>query len=326
QFISSSPAHFLFLPYSNMMGLDIVYIALESVITVLAILGNVVVICVMRLNPAFQKTTFYFVVSLAVADIGVGLVTPVAIVLILGLEILYDICLFMCCLLVIFTQASIISLLAIAIDRYLRIKLLTRYNMIITKKRICMALGITWLLSVLLGITPMFGWAEEREKNSSFVQCKFTRVMKMEFLTYLNFFIGTLVPLVVMLALYAKIFWIIRVKLRQCSRNVKGQGIFFRKEFRMAKSLALVLFLFAVCWLPMCIMNCIQHFYPTFKMQKYTLYAAILLSHSNSVINPIVYTFRIKKFRKTCIQILRNYILRVDPEKNTSYRLSTFAV
>ncbi|XP_028591598.2 adenosine receptor A3-like [Podarcis muralis] len=293
-----------------------VYIAFEAVIAVLAILGNVLVIWVVKLNPAFQKTTFYFVISLALADIGVGLVMPLAIVVSLKIEIHYYACLFMCCQLMIFTQASILSLLAIAIDRYLRLRLLTRYRIQRSQKKIRGALAAIWLLSLLVGFVP-FGWAEPKPENSDFINCTFTNVIKMDYMIYLSFFAGTLIPLIVMCILYAKIFCLIRTKLQPCSMNVNGQRSFYRQEFRTAKSLALVLFLFAVCWLPLCILNCIEHLGQIQNFQPFT-YMGILLTHSNSVMNPIVYTFRIKKFRETCIQILRTYIVHKDPEDATS--------
>lgn len=104
----------------------IIYITFEVVIAVSAILGNILIIWVVNLNPAFQKNIFYFISSLALADIAVGLVMPVAILVNFKLPMPYEACLFMCCLLVVFTQASILSLLAIAIDRYLIVRLLTR--------------------------------------------------------------------------------------------------------------------------------------------------------------------------------------------------------
>ncbi|XP_069335078.1 adenosine receptor A3 isoform X2 [Eulemur rufifrons] len=103
---------------------DYTYITVEIFIGLCAIVGNVLVIWVVKLNPSLQTTTFYFIVSLALADIAVGvLVMPLAVVISLGITVHFYSCLFMTCLLLIFTHASIMSLLAIAVDRYLRVKL-----------------------------------------------------------------------------------------------------------------------------------------------------------------------------------------------------------
>lgn len=105
----------------------IVYIAIEALIAVMATLGNALVIWVVRLIPANQNTTFYFIVSLALADIAVGLlVIPLAIVVSLGVMMHFYACLLVCSLLMVFSHASILSLMAIAIDRYLRVKFPTK--------------------------------------------------------------------------------------------------------------------------------------------------------------------------------------------------------
>ncbi|XP_054420670.1 adenosine receptor A3 isoform X1 [Pteronotus mesoamericanus] len=112
---------------STTQFISISYITMEVVIGLCAIVGNVLVIWVVKLNPSLHTTTFYFIVSLALADIAVGvLVMPLAIVISLGITIHFYSCLFMSCLMLVFTHASILFLLAIAVDRYLRVKLTVR--------------------------------------------------------------------------------------------------------------------------------------------------------------------------------------------------------
>ncbi|TFK04223.1 paired amphipathic helix protein Sin3a [Platysternon megacephalum] len=299
----------------TLSSLDAVYITIESMIGISATVGNILVIWVVKLNPAFQTNTFYFIVSLALADIAMGiLVMPLAIVVSLGVVIHFYSCLFMCCLLVVFSNASILSLLAIAIDRYLRVKLPTRYRIITTKRRIWVALGICWLLSLLTGFVPMFGWNQRIDtKRPSELKCQFPSVMRMDYMVYFNFFAWILIPLILMCALYIEIFYIIRTKLSQSATNTNA-GVFYGKEFKAAKSLALVLFLFAICWLPLSILNCISYFCPNCLIPQHLWYVSILLSHSNSVMNPIVYACKIKKFKDTYTLILRTYVLCMSPK------------
>ncbi|XP_051664611.1 adenosine receptor A3 [Manacus candei] len=294
-------------------SLDGIYIGTECLVALFATLGNVLVIWVVRLSSAFQNTTLYFVASLALADVAVGvLVVPLAIVVSLGIPLHFYTCLFMCCLMVVFTNASILSLLAIAIDRYLRVKLPTRYKRITTERRVWWALGLCWALSLLVALVPMFGWNKSRDSN--FPRCRFMSVMSMDYMVYFGFFTWILVPLLIMCALYAEIFHIIRTKLSQGTTSVRGAGAFYGQEFKMAKSLALVLFLFAISWLPLCIINCISYFYPEAQIPQFWMYLGILLSHANSAMNPIVYACKIKKFKSTYLLILRTYILCKKPD------------
>ncbi|NXP03091.1 AA3R protein, partial [Thinocorus orbignyianus] len=291
-------------------SLDGFYIGTECLVAVLATLGNILVIWVVKLNLTFQNTTLYFIVSLALADIAVGiLVIPLAIVVSLGINIHFYSCLFMCCLMVLFTNASILSLLAIAIDRYLRVKVPTRYKTITRERRVWWALGLCWSMSLLVGLVPLFGWSKTKPRNSDFLSCKFTSVMRMDYMVYFTFFIWTLVPLLTMCALYIEIFYIIRTKLGQGTTNVRGAGGFYGQEFRTAKSLALVLFLFAISWLPLCITNLVSYLHPELQIPKPLIYLGILLSHANSAMNPVVYACKIKKFKTTYLLILRTHIL-----------------
>ncbi|NWU42987.1 AA3R protein, partial [Hylia prasina] len=292
-------------------SLDGIYIGTECLVALFATLGNVLVMWVVRLNAALRNTTLYFIASLALADVAVGLlVMPLAIVVSLGIAVPAYSCLFMCCLMVVFTNASILSLLAIAIDRYLRVKLPTRYKIITTERRVWWALGLCWSLSLLGGLVPMFGWNKAGPRSSSFLRCRFISVMRMDYMVYFGFFTWTLVPLLTMCALYTEIFYIIHTKLSQG----RGAGAFYGQEFKTAKSLALVLFLFAISWLPLCIINCVSYFCPESHIPPYLVYLAILLSHANSAMNPIVYAYKIKKFKTTYLLILRTYILCKKPD------------
>ncbi|NXC42623.1 AA3R protein, partial [Penelope pileata] len=299
---------------------DAIYIGAECLVALLATLGNVLVVWAVKLNAASHNTTMYFIVSLALADIAVGLlVVPLAVVVSLEVSVRFHSCLFMCCLMVVFTNASILSLLAIAIDRYLRVKLPIRYKIITTEKRIWWALGLCWCLSLLAGLVPMFGW-NKATQAARYRTCRFVSVMRMDYMVYFQFFTWTLVPLATMCALYVEIFHIIRTKLSQGANQARGVGAFYGKELQKAKSLALVVFLFAASWLPLCIVNCIYFFYPEYEIPKFWIYLGIILSHANSAMNPIVYAFKINKFKTTYLLILRTYVLcRNKPKGSLSF-------
>lgn len=111
-------------PLANSTDIKNLYIGIETVIAVLSISGNVLVCWAVAINSTLKNATNYFLVSLAVADILVGcLAIPFAIVISLGLLLDFYGCLFMACFVLVLTQSSIFSLLAIAIDRYLAVKI-----------------------------------------------------------------------------------------------------------------------------------------------------------------------------------------------------------
>uniref|UniRef100_A0A8C5WWN9 Adenosine A1 receptor n=1 Tax=Laticauda laticaudata TaxID=8630 RepID=A0A8C5WWN9_LATLA len=166
--------------------------------------------------------------------------------------------------------------------------------------------------SFLVGMIPLFGWNTHKQGNNTFNgSCQFDKVISMEYMVYFNFFGWVLPPLVLMLTIYIAVFKIIRRQLsKKFGSNSAYPEQYYGKELQIAKSLALVLFLFALCWLPLHICNCINLFVYKLDYKKdlhiFTT-IAICMTHCNSAMNPIVYAFRIKKFRTTFLQIWNRY-------------------
>ncbi|XP_054251772.1 transmembrane protein 183A [Indicator indicator] len=100
------------------------YISIEVLIALVSVPGNILVIWAVKMNQALRDATFCFIVSLAVADVAVGaLVIPLAIIIDIGPQTEFYSCLMVACPVLILTESSILALLAIAVDRYLRVKI-----------------------------------------------------------------------------------------------------------------------------------------------------------------------------------------------------------
>ncbi|XP_062273478.1 adenosine A2a receptor a [Scomber scombrus] len=320
------------------------YIVLELLIAVFSVLGNVLVCWAVCLNSNLQSITNFFVVSLAVADIAVGvLAIPFSIVISTGFCSNFYGCLFIACFVLVLTQSSIFSLLAIAIDRYIAIKIPLRYNSLVTGQRAQGIIAICWVLSIIIGLTPMMGWHNVSDKMtesdinstcpSGLMKCLFEEVVVMEYMVYFNFFACVLIPLLLMLAIYLCIFMAACHQLKlievKAIHGEKSRST-LQKEIQAAKSLAIIVGLFAVCWLPLHIINCFTLFCPQCdRPPLWIMYVAIILSHANSVINPFIYAYRIREFRQTFRRIIRRHILgrkeRFDSgsRRQTSTRTST---
>ncbi|XP_063064048.1 adenosine receptor A1b [Engraulis encrasicolus] len=300
------------------------YIGMEVVIAVSSVIGNVMVVWAVKINKSLRDTTFCFIVSLALADIAVGaLVIPLAITISIGLQTHFYSCLMVACTVLVLTQSSILALLAIAIDRYLRVKIPTSYKRVVTTRRAGVAVVACWALALLVGLTPMLGWNNlsnlRRRSNGTdmgpdmVITCQFENVISMQYMVYFNFFGWVLPPLLLMLAIYTEIFYMIHKQLnKKVSTSHTDPSKYYDKELKLAKSLALVLFLFAVSWLPLHIVNCVTLFCPACHKPMPVIYVAILLTHGNSAVNPIIYAFRIKKFRTAFLKIWKQYLCCKD--------------
>ncbi|MBN3297429.1 AA3R protein, partial [Amia calva] len=303
---------------------NLIYTIFEVLIALSCCLGNSLVICAIKLKYSLREPTFCFIISLAVADFLVGAVAiPIAIFINAEKETTFYGCLFICCIIMILTQTSIFSLLAIAIDRYLRVKIPFRYRSNTTQKHSWIAVGVCWLISCILGLIPMFGWHKKDMNETSSIKCRFTSVISMSYMVYFNFFGFILIPLLIMVVLYVKIFYLIKKHLKHNSANSTECNTYYVKERKLAQSLALVLFLFAVCWLPLHIMNIIDHIGKV-KIYKAAIHTGILLTHLNSVLNPVVYPFRIHKIQKAYLHLWRTYVLCQDDETASSTQSAEF--
>ncbi|XP_063073781.1 adenosine receptor A1-like [Engraulis encrasicolus] len=282
---------------------ELVYTVLEVVIAAACCLGNVLVVWALWLCGAMRRQpTFCFIASLAVADFLVGAVAiPVAILVDGHIRATFHGCVALCSVVIVLTQASVHSLLAIALDRFLRVYIPLRYKTLVTEFRAwCVVIGC-WIGAFLLGSVPLLGWTNPQSSSSSPSSppvCQFVVVMSMSYMVFFNFVSCSLVPMLCTSGLYAYIFW--RISRQLHSRDVASKH-YYRGERSLARSLALVLALFAICLLPMHFVNV--------AVPRGVTYLAILLSHANSAVNPVVYTFKVPRIQKAYVQIWRSCVL-----------------
>uniref|UniRef100_A0A8C6STW8 G-protein coupled receptors family 1 profile domain-containing protein n=1 Tax=Neogobius melanostomus TaxID=47308 RepID=A0A8C6STW8_9GOBI len=300
---------------------QLLHVILELIIAILSTIGNLLVCVAVGINQKLRTVTNYFLVSLAVADICVGAIAiPCAILTDLGLphHNLY-LCLLMLSLLIMFTQSSIFSLLAVAVERFLAILMPFHYQTLMTPRNAVLVILATWLLAFLIGLVPLMGWHKTPPESG---YCFFVFVVDMTYMVYFNFFACVLTPLVIMFLIYAQIFITVKNQLRRIAFVHSGRGeaqltmaAGVRKEIKTVMPFFLVLFLFTICWIPLHIINCFLLLCPHCSVPLELLLAAIILSHANSAVNPFLYAYTMTTFRDTfkaiflCFQSKTLYIV-----------------
>uniref|UniRef100_A0A2K5FA66 Adenosine receptor A2 n=1 Tax=Aotus nancymaae TaxID=37293 RepID=A0A2K5FA66_AOTNA len=298
---------------------EALYLALELVIAALSVAVNALVCAAVGTASALQTPTNYFLVSLAAAT-AVGLFAiHFAITISLGFCTDSYGCLFLACFVLALTQSSIFSLLAVAVHRDLAVCVPLRYKSLVTGTRARGVIAVLWVLAFGIGLTPFLGWNSKDSATSNcpepwdgttnescyLVKCLFENVVPMSYMVYFNFF-GCVLPAPPHLHGFM-------VAYRQLQRTevMDHSRTTLQREIHAAKSLAVIVGIFALCWLTAHAVNCVTLFQPAQgkNKPKWAMNMAILLSHANLVVNPIVYAYRNRDFRYTFHKIISRCLL-----------------
>ncbi|KAG7217504.1 hypothetical protein INR49_021431 [Caranx melampygus] len=121
-------------------GVELKWAALLIVMVIIPTIGgNILVILAVSLERKLQNATNYFLMSLAVADLLVGLlVMPIALFL----------CPIWLFLDVLFSTASIMHLCAISLDRYVAIKKPIQHSQYKSRAKAMVKIALVWLISI----------------------------------------------------------------------------------------------------------------------------------------------------------------------------------
>ncbi|XP_077463700.1 5-hydroxytryptamine receptor 2B [Stigmatopora argus] len=208
-------------PISETSGVQLKWAALLIILVIIPTIGgNILVILAVSLERKLQNATNYFLMSLAVADLLVGLlVMPIALV-----TVLYNsdwplpdfICPIWLFLDVLFSTASIMHLCAISLDRYIAIKKPIQHSQFKSRAKAMVKIALVWLISICIAIPiPIKGLHNYQPRNNMTFNSNHTCQLKTD--TFREFIMfGSMaaffVPLVIMMVIYLLTVHVLRKK------------------------------------------------------------------------------------------------------------------
>uniref|UniRef100_A0A673MZ21 5-hydroxytryptamine receptor 4 n=1 Tax=Sinocyclocheilus rhinocerous TaxID=307959 RepID=A0A673MZ21_9TELE len=223
---------------------------------------------------------------------------------------------------VLLTTASILHLCCISLDRYYAIccqPLVYRNKM--TPLRVALMIGGCWIIPTVISFLPiMQGWnsigindlIEKRKFSGNSTVCVFM-VNKPYALTCSV--VAFYVPLILMVLAYQRIYVTARAHARQISMLQRAGGAGnadsadhqrnhrMRTETKAAKTLCIIMGCFCLCWAPFFITNVVDPFID-YSVPEQLWAACLWLGYINSMLNPILYAFLNKSFRRAFLIIL----------------------
>ena len=279
------------------------------VVCVLIVLENAVVLAAIWKNKKFHLPMYYLLGNLTLSDLLAG-ITYMANIIMSGpytlkltplLWVLREGGVF------ITLAASIISLLAIAIERHVTMMTMRPYHGA-KRGRMMALIGTSWALAGFLGVLPILGW------NCIYRLDQCSTVLPLYAKSYILFCVSVFsAVLLAIVILYARVFRIVRLNTQRQRVGLsgsmrKGLARKSQKYIALLKTVTIVLGVFIACWLPLFILLLVDFFCPTrtcrlrplLHKANYFLGVAIV----NSLLNPIIYTLTSKDMRRAILRLL----------------------
>nr|XP_055042931.1 trace amine-associated receptor 4-like [Misgurnus anguillicaudatus] len=293
--------------------------AFISLMILMTVFGNLLIIISISHFKQLQSPTHLIVQSLAVCDCLLGsLVMPYSMVRsVEGCWFLGDvICKVHSSLDMTFCISSLIHLSLISIDRYWAICDPLKYKMRITNNTVTVFITLTWICSFVYSFSVVFsgvnavGLEVYILQMSCFGGCVVLFNKEWGLTCVILFYI---IPGTIMSSLYIIIFNVVKKHAKVLSEKVSvtttgvNSQSSAHRERKAAKTLALVMGVYFLCWLPCSIVNAVDPFL-NFVTPADVFEALFWFAYFNSACNPLIYGFFYPCFQKAFKTLISTYI------------------
>ena len=286
------------------------YIFLGS-LSVVTVCGNLLVIISIIYFKQLHTPTNYLILSLAVADLLVGII-----VFPFSMAFSYSSCLYhedLFCKVrssfdITLSTTSILHLCCISIDRYYAVCQPLTYRTKINDHVAVIMILVSWGVSVVIVISFIIvGINQEKCAATCLINAIMANIFGLIFSFYL--------PVILMLCIYFKIFLVAQKQARSiqnttCPSKTSGATV-SKNERKATKTLAIVMGFFLICWLPFFLCTTVRsfsHVYVPLPLIELLNWLAV----SNSMLNPFIYAFFYSWFRSAFRMIISGKIIQDD--------------
>ena len=275
----------------------------NALLSCTAIMLNIITMLALRKTSSLPKPLKTFLASMAVSDIGVGLlVQPLYIAfLVMVKEQNTETETFRITQNAfnmsgnIFSYASFFGVVVVNADRFLAIHLHLRYQELVTHKRVVAVVISVWVFSAILTLI-LFWWIPANVGNII--------AATIEGVCYLTtaFF-------------YFKIYLAVRrhsnqvhaLQVQPQAQNKVAEASNFARLIKYAVSTFYVYLVFLACYLPSLCTGVIKRTTELNNVTTHLSLYAITLVYLNSSLNPLIYCWKMRHIRHAFMDILRNH-------------------
>ncbi|CAG5117031.1 unnamed protein product [Candidula unifasciata] len=307
-----------------------------SIISLLAIIGNILIIVIVIFSKKMRTTTNYYIINLAVSDLMIACL-PTWIYLVKNITSGWVLGAFLCKFNV-FVQVCAMctmsfTMIAIAGDRFFAIVFPLKAR--VTQRKVKVVVAIIWTLGAAIAVPPTLYYKYNERKWANYLETFCTEQWPMRVkpdgkcdggktaeqyywtpvLVALNW-----LPMLLMTIMYSVI--IQRLQFGRLSHNgsLSMSAVQQRSTKRVVIMMFVLLVTFMVCTIPFQVSTIYQAYKDTRAMPpawyEDVYFSAISLMYSHSAINPMVYGAMNQTFRNGFVHL----VARFRGRKNSSRR------
>ncbi|XP_056323526.1 trace amine-associated receptor 13c-like [Danio aesculapii] len=269
-----------------------------SLLSVFAVFLNLLVIISISHFRQLHTPTNMIVLSLAVADLIVGLI----VIPLMGIRYIEScwyfgetFCFLFLFIIFMVVTASLGNLVFVSVDRYIAVSDPLRYTVRVTTDRIVICIVINWLCCgvysfIILYNTVFYSKTLDRCYGHCTIFFKFEHFVTDLIVTFVA-------PSCVIMSIYVKIFCVAKHQAKVVN-SVTGVS---KSQQKAGKTLGIVVMVFFMCWIPYYIVTLIEGNEVTESVE---LNVTCWILYMNSCMNPLIYSLFYKWFRISAKHIL----------------------
>ena len=291
------------------------------IIVLFTIAGNLMVIFAVLLTRKLRTVSNLFIVSLSLADLLLGTVVMIPATLneVFGQWILAKtFCVIWASFDVMLCSASVLNICLISLDRYIAILSPLRYKMIVTYRKAFLLLTLSWFIAISMSFIPLTTGLHNPGVPSltdlTFIsdtpQCMF--IPSLIFVIIVST-VTILIPIIVSFVLYYRVsqeakrqarFVGLLIAPTNMLLGAKVSNKHIREPFsrKATITLGIIVGAYVVTWAPFLVTNLVDAICKCVPGKLFT--AFVWLGYCNSFINPIIYPFFMRDFRKVYSEAL----------------------
>ena len=279
-----------------------------AIVNIMAISGNISVCYAVYRNQRLRSVSNMFVVALAVSDLLISVCCmPLSVATLVQSRWVFGttVCQLQGFAIFTFAMSSLNTMGIIAISRYFCVVKPTRYIVLFRKQRIVLYTAAVWCMALIGSVPPLIFQTGGYTFQPGKAMCMYPFQSNIAYTVFIEC-VFVAAPFTLITFCYAKVFYTVSRSNRVFTQENNPEQLRANvEEAKVTKTLALVMVSFALCWLPISIMDYIDtaRGEPTLPRKVYLTYG--FLAYLSSAVNPFIYGATNRRFRQEYKTVLK---------------------